>query len=71
LDIDKKVALVLDQGIKKVLRKLHSARYKAKFSELIKALELKEKLSNKERQTEATKIFWQLIGELRQEELPE
>jgi len=71
LNIDKEAALILDQGIKKVLRKLRSPQTKVKFSDLLKSLELKEKLNQKEKEAAATKIFWQLIEELRQEELPE
>lgn len=52
------------------MKKLKSGKYQVKVAEALKAIELKQKMSSKGGKSKE-KIFWELIDQIRKEELPE
>jgi len=66
-----KVQKIFDTYIRQVIKKILSGKLKPKFRDLLKTVELDQKLTHDQKLEEAEKIFWQLIEELRREELPE
>ncbi|MDH4223141.1 MAG: hypothetical protein OEV55_06320 [candidate division Zixibacteria bacterium] len=67
----------LEELIQCVLIKLKSGRYQVKVADAIKAIELREKIIAKGRKispggfiSDKEKIFWELIDQIRKEELP-
>ena len=60
----------LDEVISHVRSKLKSGKHQVKVAEALKAVELKEKMKSKGGKGKE-KIFWELIDQIRKEELPE
>lgn len=60
----------LDEVISHVSSKLKSGKHQVKVAEALKAVELKEKMKSKGGKSKE-KIFWELIDQIRKEELPE
>lgn len=60
----------LEELIQYVREKLKSGKYQVKVTDAIKAIELKEKMRSKGKKNKE-KIFWELIDQIRKEELPE
>ncbi|HVP36265.1 MAG TPA: hypothetical protein VMT04_04655 [Terriglobales bacterium] len=60
----------LDEVIAHVSSKLKSGKHQVKVAEALKAIELKEKIKSKGGKSKE-KIFWELIDQIRKEELPE
>ncbi len=56
----------LEKLIKKVLKRMNSKDCRPKVSDALKAIQLKQKLR---KTSEAEKIFWELIENIRKEEL--
>jgi len=58
--------------IKKIVAKLEKNSWEAKVGDVLKAIQLKQKLaptSDKSRISQAEKVFWEMIEEIRKEEL--
>lgn len=66
-----KVEKILDAYIRQAIKKIRTGKLKPKFRDLLKTVELDQKLTHEQKLEEGQKIFWQLIDELRKEELPE
>lgn len=60
----------LEELISCLMKKLKSGKYQVKVAEVLKAIELKQKMSSKGGKSKE-KIFWELIDQIRKEELPE
>ncbi len=60
----------LEELISCVLKKLKSGKYQVKVADAIRAIELKQKIRSKEPKKSKEKIFWELIDQIRKEELP-
>lgn len=61
----------LEELISCLLKKLKSGKYQVKVAEALKAIELKQKIRSKDQRKSKEKIFWELIDQIRKEELPE
>jgi hypothetical protein len=61
----------LEELISCLLKKLKSGKYQVKVAEALKAIELKQKIRSKDQKKSKEKIFWELIDQIRKEELPE
>ena len=61
----------LEELIQCVRKKLKSGKYQVKVADAIKAIELKEKIRSKGQKKSKEKVFWELIDQIRKEELPE
>jgi hypothetical protein len=59
----------LEEFIRCVLKKLRSGKYQVKMADAIRAIELRENIRSKGRKSKE-KIFWELIDQIRKEELP-
>ena len=59
----------LEEFIQYVLKKLRSGKYQVKMADAIKAIELREKIRSRDKKSKE-KIFWELIDQIRKEELP-
>ncbi len=59
----------LDEVIAHVRSKLKSGKYQVKIADAIRAIEVKQKSKGQKKSKE--KIFWELIDQIRKEELPE
>lgn len=59
----------LEEFIQYVLKKLRSGKYQVKMADAIRAIELREKIRSKGKKSKE-KIFWELIDQMRKEELP-
>ncbi|MCJ7496868.1 MAG: hypothetical protein MUO78_01855 [candidate division Zixibacteria bacterium] len=60
----------LEELISCLLKKLKSGKYQVKVADAIRAIELKQKMRSKEPKKSKEKIFWELIDQIRKEELP-
>ena len=56
----------LEEIVRKVIKKLSQKKFQPKISEALKAIQLKEKLKKR---NEAEKLFWEMIEQVRKEEL--
>ena len=61
----------LEELISNLLKKVKSGKHKVKVAEALKAIELKQKMRSKSQRKSKEKIFWELIDQIRKEELPE
>jgi len=61
----------LEELISCLLKKLKSGKYQVKVAEALKAIELKQKIRSKDQKKSKEKVFWELIDQIRKEELPE
>jgi len=64
----------LERLIKKIVAKLEKNSWEAKVGDVLKAIQLKQKLdptSDKSRISQAEKVFWEMIEKIRKEELSE
>jgi hypothetical protein len=61
----------LEELISSLLKKVKSGKHKVKVAEALKAIELKQKMRSKDQKKSKEKIFWELIDQIRKEELPE
>jgi hypothetical protein len=65
--IDSKQLKFLETLIDKLIKRLEDDSYKPKVTDALKAIQLKQKVA---KTSEAEKIFWQEIENIRNEELP-
>lgn len=61
----------LDEVISHVSSKLKSGKYQVKIADAIRAIEVRQKMKSKDQKKSKEKIFWELIDQIRKEELPE
>lgn len=61
----------LEELISCLLKKVKSGKHQVKVAEALKAIELKQKMRSKGQKKSKEKIFWELIDQIRKEELPE
>ena len=61
----------LEELISCLLKKVKSGKHQVKVAEALKAIELKQKMRSKDQRKSKEKIFWELIDQIRKEELPE
>ena len=61
----------LEELISCLLKKVKSGKHQVKVAEALKAIELKQKMRSKDQKKSKEKIFWELIDQIRKEELPE
>jgi adenylate kinase len=61
----------LEELISCLLKKVKSGKHQVKVAEALKAIELKQKMRSKNQRKSKEKIFWELIDQIRKEELPE
>jgi len=61
----------LEELISCLLKKIKSGKHQVKVAEALKAIELKQKMRSKDQKKSKEKIFWELIDQIRKEELPE
>ncbi|MCJ7458164.1 MAG: hypothetical protein MUP17_04140 [candidate division Zixibacteria bacterium] len=61
----------LEELISCLLKKIKSGKHQVKVAEALKAIELKQKMRSKGQKKSKEKIFWELIDQIRKEELPE
>lgn len=61
----------LEELIRCLLKKLKSGKYQVKVADAIRAIELKQKMRSKDKKKSMEKVFWELIDQIRKEELPE
>ena len=60
----------LDEVISHVTSKLRSGKYLVKIADAIRAIEVRQKMKSKDQKKSKEKIFWELIDQIRKEELP-
>lgn len=61
----------LGEVISHVSSKLKSGKYQVKIADAIRAVEVRQKMKSKDQGKSKEKIFWELIDQIRKEELPE
>jgi len=60
----------LGEVISHVTSKLRSGKYQVKIADAIRAIEVRQKMKSKDQKKSKEKIFWELIDQIRKEELP-
>lgn len=61
----------LDEVVSHVSSKLKSGKYQVKIADAIRAIEVRQKMKSRDQKKGKEKIFWELIDQIRKEELPE
>ena len=60
----------LGEVISHVTSKLRSGKYQVKIADAIRAIEVRQKMKSKDQKKSKEKVFWELIDQIRKEELP-